>query len=164
MRVRPAGEDGGGHDSIPGTGTRARSGGRRERFGSLNPATGQLTATFPVYQREDADVAVSRAREAARWWGVLGWRERRARPLDWKSYLTGHIQKLTPVIGECGGKDALIVDADADLNAAADAAAWGALSNGGQTCVGIERVYVADPVYETFLAKLTDRVSRLRPW
>ena len=72
-------------------------------------------------------------------------------------------ENLTPVIAECGGKDALIVDADADLSAAADAAAWGALSNAGQTCVGIERVYVADPVYETFLAKLADRVSRLRP-
>ena len=33
-------------------------------------------------------------------------------------------ENLTPVIAECGGKDALIVDADADLNAAADAAAW----------------------------------------
>ena len=72
-------------------------------------------------------------------------------------------ENLTPVIAECGGKDALIVDADADLNAAADAAAWGALSNAGQNCAGIERVYVADPVYETFLAKLADRVSRLRP-
>jgi acyl-CoA reductase-like NAD-dependent aldehyde dehydrogenase len=70
---------------------------------------------------------------------------------------------LTPVIAECGGKDALIVDADADLNAAADAAAWGGLSNAGQTCIGIERVYVADPVYETFLAKLTERVTALRP-
>ena len=39
----------------------------RKTFGSLNPATGQPIATFPVYQREDADVAVSRAREAARW-------------------------------------------------------------------------------------------------
>jgi acyl-CoA reductase-like NAD-dependent aldehyde dehydrogenase len=46
----------------------------RKTFGSLNPATGQPVATFPVYQREDADVAVSRAREAARWWGGLGWR------------------------------------------------------------------------------------------
>src|ERR1700722_9587063 len=70
---------------------------------------------------------------------------------------------LTPVIAECGGKDALIVDADADLNAAADAAAWGGLSNAGQTCIGVERVYVADPVYETFLAKLTERVAVLRP-
>jgi len=63
----------------------------RKTFGSLNPATGQPIATFPVYQREDADVAVSRAREAARWWGDLGWRERRARLLDWKSYLSGHM-------------------------------------------------------------------------
>ena len=35
---------------------------------------------------------------------------------------------------------------DADLDAAADAAAWGALSNAGQTCIGIERVYVAEDV------------------
>ena len=38
----------------------------RKTFGSLNPATGQPIATFPACQREDADVAVSRAREAAR--------------------------------------------------------------------------------------------------
>ena len=54
---------------------------------------------------------------------------------------------LTPVVAECGGKDALLVAADADLDAAADAAAWGAMSNAGQTCIGIERVYVAEPVY-----------------
>ena len=298
----------------------------RATFESLNPATGQPIATFLVHQRADADMAVSRAREAARWWGALDWRERRSRLLDWKSHLVRHMdelaqlvheetgkpaddarleiavavlhidwaarharrvlgphrvlpgiaalnqaaaveyqplgvigvvgpwnypvftpmgsiayalaagnavvfkpseltpavgewlvgsfsevaghgspqpvlqlltgagetgaalaasgvdkiaftgsaatarkvmaaaaENLTPVIAECGGKDALIVDADADLNAAADAAAWGALTNAGQTCVGIERVYVADPVYETFLAKLADRVSRLRP-
>src|ERR1039458_340316 len=70
---------------------------------------------------------------------------------------------LTPVIAECGGKDALLVGADADLDAAADAAAWGAMSNSGQTCIGIERVYVADAVYHTFLERLTQRVSALRP-
>jgi acyl-CoA reductase-like NAD-dependent aldehyde dehydrogenase len=70
---------------------------------------------------------------------------------------------LTPVIAECGGKDALIVDAGADLDAAADAAAWGALSNAGQTCIGIERIYVTGSVYDDFLAKLTERVSGLRP-
>jgi acyl-CoA reductase-like NAD-dependent aldehyde dehydrogenase len=70
---------------------------------------------------------------------------------------------LTPVIAECGGKDALLVGADADLDAAADAAAWGAMSNAGQTCIGIERVYVADAVYHTFLERLTQRVSALRP-
>jgi acyl-CoA reductase-like NAD-dependent aldehyde dehydrogenase/uncharacterized protein YjbJ (UPF0337 family) len=70
---------------------------------------------------------------------------------------------LTPVIAECGGKDALLVGADADLDAAADAAAWGAMSNAGQTCIGIERVYVANAVYHTFLERLTSRVSALRP-
>ena len=72
-------------------------------------------------------------------------------------------QNLTPMVAECGGKDAFIVGADADLDAAADACAWGALSNAGQTCVGVERVYVVQDVYHTFLEKLTDRVTRVRP-
>ncbi len=72
-------------------------------------------------------------------------------------------ENLTPLVAECGGKDAFIVGADADLDAAADACAWGALSNAGQTCVGVERVYVVQDVYHQFLEKLTDRVSRLRP-
>src|SRR5580698_10356732 len=72
-------------------------------------------------------------------------------------------ENLTPMVAECGGKDAFIVGADADLDAAADACAWGALSNAGQTCVGVERVYVVQDVYHTFLEKLTDRVTRVRP-
>ncbi len=70
---------------------------------------------------------------------------------------------LTPVLAECGGKDAMLVSADADVEAAADAAAWGAMSNAGQTCIGIERVYVADEVYQAFLERLTEKVSSLRP-
>src|SRR5215472_5608489 len=72
-------------------------------------------------------------------------------------------ETLTPVLAECGGKDAMLVSADADLEAAADAAAWGAMSNAGQTCIGIERVYVAEGAYHGFLEKLTSRVSSLRP-
>ena len=45
---------------------------------------------------------------------------------------------------ELGGKDAMIVDDDADVVAAADAAVWGAMSNAGQTCIGIERVYATE--------------------
>ena len=70
---------------------------------------------------------------------------------------------LTPMIAECGGKDAFLVGADADLDAAADAAAWGALSNAGQTCIGVERVYVVEPVYHTFLEKLAERMAAARP-
>jgi acyl-CoA reductase-like NAD-dependent aldehyde dehydrogenase len=70
---------------------------------------------------------------------------------------------LTPVLVEGGGKDALLVGADADLDAAADAAAWGAMANAGQTCIGVERVYVVDAVYHSFLERLIARVSGLQP-
>ena len=71
-------------------------------------------------------------------------------------------ERLTPVLLECGGKDALIVDSDADVDAAADACTWGALTNAGQACVSIERAYVVAGVYDEFLAKLVARVSKLR--
>src|SRR5207248_6190584 len=80
-----------------------------------------------------------------------------------RKVMTAAADNLTPVLAECGGKDALLVAADADLDAAADAAAWGAMSNAGQTCIGIERVYVADGVYHSFLEQLTSKVSELRP-
>jgi acyl-CoA reductase-like NAD-dependent aldehyde dehydrogenase len=80
-----------------------------------------------------------------------------------KKVMAACAENLTPLVAECGGKDALVVGADADLDAAADAAAWGALSNAGQTCIGVERVYVADGVYHSFLEKLIDRMSEVRP-
>jgi len=294
---------------------------------TVNPATGEVLATFPVNGRRDVDAAVARAREAAAWWAGLGWSQRRIRLLAWKSHLTRYLGRLarmvheetgkplddakleiilaivhidwaarharrvlrprrvpsgltainqvstveyqplgvvgvigpwnypvftpvgsiayalaagnavvfkpseltpatgdylvrsfgealgvfgdappvlqvvtgpgstgdalarsgvakiaftgsaatarkvmaaaadtlTPVLAECGGKDALLVAADANLDAAADAAAWGAMSNAGQTCIGIERVYVAEAAYQSFLEKLTSKVSELRP-
>ena len=71
-------------------------------------------------------------------------------------------ETLTPVLMECGGKDAMIVDDDADVAAAADAALWGGMSNAGQTCIGIERVYATDKVYDRFVSELTDRASGVR--
>ena len=293
---------------------------------TVNPATGEVLATFPVHGRREVDAAVAGAREAAAWWAGLGWSGRRIRLLAWKSHLTRYMGRLaqlvheetgkplddarleiilailhidwaakhakrelgprrvraglfsfhqsatleyqplgvvgvigpwnypvftpvgsivyalaagnavvfkpseltpatgdwlvrsfrealgifgapqpvfqlvtgdgstgealarsgvakiaftgsaatarkvmaaaadtlTPVVAECGGKDALLVAADADLDAAADAAAWGAMSNAGQTCIGIERVYVADTVYHSFLERLSGKVSELR--
>jgi acyl-CoA reductase-like NAD-dependent aldehyde dehydrogenase len=294
---------------------------------TVNPATGEVLATFPVHGRREVEAAVARAHEAAAWWAELGWSERRIRLLAWKSHLTRYLGRLaqlvheetgkplddakleiilaivhidwaarhargvlrprrvrsglaalnqaatveyqplgvigvigpwnypvftpigsiayalaagnavvfkpseltpatgewlvrafgealgifgdvrpvlqlitgpgstgdalarsgvaklaftgsaatarkvmaaaadtlTPVLAECGGKDAMLVSADADLEAAADAAAWGAMSNAGQTCIGIERVYVAEGVYQPFLERLTSKVSALRP-
>jgi aldehyde dehydrogenase (NAD+) len=68
---------------------------------------------------------------------------------------------LIPAVLECGGKDALIVAADADVEAAADAAAWGGFSNAGQTCVGVERIYVHRNVSERFVTALTRRLRNV---
>ncbi|RZI80635.1 MAG: aldehyde dehydrogenase family protein, partial [Microbacterium sp.] len=59
-----------------------------------------------------------------------------------KRVMAACAETLTPVLIEAGGKDALIVDADADVAAAVDGAVWGANANAGQTCAGVERVYV----------------------
>jgi acyl-CoA reductase-like NAD-dependent aldehyde dehydrogenase len=72
-------------------------------------------------------------------------------------------ETLTPVLMELGGKDAMIVDEDADVVAAADGAVWGAMSNAGQTCIGIERVYVAEKVFDEFVAEARRLASELRP-
>ncbi len=80
-----------------------------------------------------------------------------------KRVMAACAENLTPVLIEAGGKDALLVDEDADLAAAADAAVWGAFSNAGQTCAGVERVYVHERVYDAFLEELTRRTSQLRP-
>ena len=72
-------------------------------------------------------------------------------------------ETLTPVLVECGGKDALLVDADADLDDAAAAVVWGAMSNAGQTCVGVERVYVVDAVAEDLLDRVAARAATIAP-
>jgi acyl-CoA reductase-like NAD-dependent aldehyde dehydrogenase len=71
-------------------------------------------------------------------------------------------EKLTPVSLELGGKDPLIVLSDADLERAANAAAYYGLFNTGQTCISVERVYVEAPVYDEFLGKLSEKVRTLR--
>src|SRR3954464_15566046 len=71
-------------------------------------------------------------------------------------------ETLTPVLLELGGKDAMIVDSDADIKAAASAALWGACANAGQTCIGVERVYVVDAVYDEFVSALTDAARDLK--
>lgn len=69
---------------------------------------------------------------------------------------------LTPVGLELGGKDPMVVLADADLDRAANAAVYWGFNNGGQVCISVERVYVEEPVYDAFVAKVVDRVRGLR--
>ncbi len=69
---------------------------------------------------------------------------------------------LTPLCLELGGNDAMIVCCDADLDRAAAGAVWAGMANAGQSCGGVERIYVEAEVYDAFLDKLAARVARLR--
>ena len=69
---------------------------------------------------------------------------------------------LTPVSLELGGKDPMIVLADADLERAANSAVYSSMQNGGQTCISIERVYVEAPVYDDFVDRVARKVAALR--
>jgi acyl-CoA reductase-like NAD-dependent aldehyde dehydrogenase len=70
--------------------------------------------------------------------------------------------RLIPVSLELGGKDPMIVLADADLERAAGAAVYYGMMNGGQTCISVERVYVEAPAYDEFVDKVTRKVGALR--
>ena len=71
-------------------------------------------------------------------------------------------ERLIPCSLELGGKDAMVVLADADLDRAASAATWGGMLNSGQVCISVERVYVEAPVYEEFVERVTAKVGALR--
>jgi acyl-CoA reductase-like NAD-dependent aldehyde dehydrogenase len=74
-----------------------------------------------------------------------------------KKVMAKAAETLTPVSLELGGKDPMIVLADADLDRAANTAVYYAMLNAGQTCTSVERVYVEEPVYVEFVAKVTLR-------
>jgi acyl-CoA reductase-like NAD-dependent aldehyde dehydrogenase len=78
-----------------------------------------------------------------------------------KKVMAACAENLTPVLIEAGGKDSLIVDEDADLTKAAEAALWGGMSNAGQTCIGTERVYVHEKVFDAFINEITSQAKDL---
>lgn len=69
---------------------------------------------------------------------------------------------LTPLSLELGGKDPMIVLADADLERATNGAAWAGYQNAGQSCGGIERIYVHESVYKTFVKQLAEKTQAMR--
>jgi succinate-semialdehyde dehydrogenase/glutarate-semialdehyde dehydrogenase len=71
-------------------------------------------------------------------------------------------RNLIPVTLELGGKDAMIVCADADLERAAQGALIGSCMNTGHYCCGTERIYVMDEVYDAFVGRVVDGAKRLR--
>ena len=69
---------------------------------------------------------------------------------------------LTPVVLELGGKDPMIVLADANLKNAARGAIWGAFANSGQCCASVERCYVHESIAPQFIERLVVETKKLR--
>ncbi len=69
---------------------------------------------------------------------------------------------LLPSVLELGGKDAMLVLADADLDVASSAAVWGSFSNCGQVCLSVERLFVEESVSEEFIRRCVEKTQKLR--
>jgi acyl-CoA reductase-like NAD-dependent aldehyde dehydrogenase len=69
---------------------------------------------------------------------------------------------LVPSVLELGGKDAMIVLADADLDVSSSAAVWGSYTNCGQVCLSVERLFVEESVAEAFTARCVSKTRKLR--
>ncbi len=71
-------------------------------------------------------------------------------------------KKLIPSVLELGGKDAMIVLADADIKAASSAAVWGSYTNCGQVCLSVERLFVERSVADKFIELCVEKTKKLR--
>src|SRR5580765_354195 len=71
-------------------------------------------------------------------------------------------KRLIPTVLELGGKDAMLVLADANLDVAASAAVWGSYTNCGQVCLSVERLFVEKSVADEFAARCVAKTKKLR--
>ncbi|WP_298329740.1 succinic semialdehyde dehydrogenase [Haloactinopolyspora sp.] len=71
-------------------------------------------------------------------------------------------ERLVGASLELGGKNAMVVLDDADVDRAAESAVRACFSNAGQLCVSVERIYVASALHEAFVSRFLDRVRDLR--
>src|SRR5882672_2223747 len=71
-------------------------------------------------------------------------------------------KRLIPTVLELGGKDAMLVLADANLDVAASAAVWGSYTNCGQVCLSVERLFVEHSVSDEFAAGCVAKTKKLR--
>jgi acyl-CoA reductase-like NAD-dependent aldehyde dehydrogenase len=71
-------------------------------------------------------------------------------------------ERLIPTVLELGGKDAMLVLADANLDVAASAAVWGSYTNCGQVCLSVERLFVEQSVSDEFATRCVAKTKKLR--
>lgn len=79
-----------------------------------------------------------------------------------KQLMTQAASRLMPLVLELGGNDAVIVRADADLDRTISGIVWAGFSNAGQSCGGVQRVFVHTSIYPVFCERLAKRVASLR--
>ncbi len=70
-------------------------------------------------------------------------------------------QRLLPIVLELGGKDAMLVLEDAEVDVASSGAVWGAFMNAGQTCLSVERCYVHHSIYSAFVDACCEKAKKL---
>ena len=71
-------------------------------------------------------------------------------------------EQLIPCTLELGGKDAMIVCADADLERAANGAVFNSMFNTGHVCMGVERIYVVESVADEFERLVEEKAREVR--
>ncbi len=79
-----------------------------------------------------------------------------------KKVMAAAAEHVIPVVCELGGKDAMIVLDDAEVDPAVEWGSWGAYFNSGQTCMAVERVYVLPQVYDEFVSKSVAAAQRFK--
>src|SRR5258708_35739734 len=75
-----------------------------QTFDTLNPATSEVIATFPVSGEDEVAETVARAHQAAAWWAGLPAKDRQTRLLAWKSHIIRYIRRLAELVHTETGK------------------------------------------------------------
>src|SRR5215211_996147 len=89
---------------------------------STNPATGVEVGRFSAADAAGVNAAVTRAREAARWWAGLGFDERRRRMLRWAALVSRRVDEISKLVSQETGKP--VAEAVVETAAALDHMAW----------------------------------------
>src|SRR5271157_6636366 len=71
-------------------------------------------------------------------------------------------RQLIPSVLELGGKDAMVVLRDADLDVASSAAVWGSFTNCGQVCLSVERLFVEEAVADEFVRRCVRKTQKFQ--
>jgi acyl-CoA reductase-like NAD-dependent aldehyde dehydrogenase len=78
-----------------------------------------------------------------------------------KSIMAHAANNLIPVELELGGKDPMLVFDDVNLERTVNGALWGSMTNSGQTCTSVERIYVQEKIYPQFVAMMREKLQKL---